>query len=244
MLTAFFVGWLGLLHCYGMCGGIVGALSMNLDPSIRDNQMRLAGFTLVYSLGRITSYTIAGYISGFSGKIFTHLFFPLPTGNILRVIAGILVMAIGAYVAGWLPKLAYIQRLGEPLWQRLWPLARNLMPIKTWTRAWLFGIIWGWLPCGLTYSMLMVAALSHSPTEGALKMFAFGLGTLPGLWLGGMMTSWLTRLHKITWLQLVAGILLITSGLITVWLNVTSKTNSYGLSHSQDSSNWTLNLYH
>lgn len=233
MLTAFIVGWFGLLHCYGMCGGIMGAMSMSLATEVRTVRKRLLLFTLLYGLGRITSYTIAGAISGLIGQIFADLLKPLigsvgvsitdeavGVGYSLRAIAGIIVVGIGAHVAGWWPRLAYLEKLGDPLWQYLWPVVRQLLPVRTPLQAWLFGIFWGWLPCGLVYSMLMIAALSKSPWQGGFLMLAFGSGTLPGLWFGGILSAWLVHWRDTPWLQAIAGLVLIASGLVSVYSNI------------------------
>lgn len=220
MFTAFLVGWLGILHCYGMCGGIAGAMTMSLAAEIRNHRLRLAGFTLLYGLGRITSYTLAGAISGSAGQLIGHMVKPTLLIHALRTIAGVLVVIIGIYVAGWLPRLGRIERLGDPLWHRILPWIKSLLPVQTPLQAWRIGIFWGLLPCGLVYSMLMVAALTGSILDGALQMFAFGLGTLPGLWIGSFVTGRLTYRPHIPWLQPAAGLLLIASGIITIWSNI------------------------
>lgn len=220
MLNAFLVGFFSLLHCYGMCGGIIGALSMSLAPEIRVHRLRFAGFSLLYSMGRILSYTLAGCISGLAGQILGNLLHPTAVGNILRMLAGVLLVAIGGYVAGWLPPLARLERLGDPLWRHLWPLVQRLLPVRTPLQALLAGILWGWLPCGLVYSMLAVTALSGSALNGAAQMFAFGLGTLPHMFVGSILISWLIRLRSTSWLQPSAGLVLILSGLVAVLTNI------------------------
>lgn len=244
MLTAFLIGWLSLLHCYGMCGGIIGTLSMSLAPKIRNRRLHLIGFLLSYNLGRITSYTLAGYLSGLSGKFLADRLYSLILTHTLRITAGILTITIGVYVAGFLPRLAYLERIGDPLWQRLLPLAQHLIPIKTWKQAWLFGIIWGFLPCGLVYSMLIVAALSGSAKEGALHMLAFGLGTLPAIVLGGILATKISHLQTATWLQTIAGLTLIISGLITIWTNVTPQTHTYTTVTSSSAPTWVFSQRH
>lgn len=227
MLTAFLIGWFGLPHCYGMCGSIVGALSMSLAPHIRNQRGQLTKFVVIYGLGRITTYTFVGAISGLTGQIFASALRPLLIGKILRILSGILLMIIGAYLAGWLPKLARLERIGDPLWQQLAPLARKLLPVRSYWQAWMFGVLWGFLPCGLVYSMLVVAALTGTVVDGAAYMLAFGLGTLPGLWLGGILANWLIRFNRTTWLKAAAGLVLIFSGLITIWTNSISQSHEY-----------------
>jgi len=238
--NAFLVGLFSLLHCYGMCGGIIGALSMSLAPEIRGHRLRLAGFSLLYSLGRIASYTLAGLLGGLVGQVLNGLLHPAPVGNALRILAGGLLVAIGSYVAGGPPRLVLLERLGDPLWQCLRPLAQHLLPVRTPLQALLSGVLWGWLPCGLVYSMLAVAALSGSALEGAAQMFAFGLGTLPGILLGGILTSGLLRLHSVPWLRLAAGLVLIVSGFLTVWTNAFPDTYPHRSSPGQGTATRTL----
>lgn len=244
MLTAFLVGLFSFLHCYGMCGGIVGTLSMSLAPKIRNYRWHLIGFLALYNLGRITSYTVAGYLAGLTGKILATGLYPLLVASSLRIVAGILTITLGAYVAGLLPKLSYLERIGDPLWQRLLPLAQHLIPIRTWTQAWLFGIIWGFLPCGLVYSMLILAALSGSAWEGAWQMLAFGIGTLPGLIFSGILITKISYLQRTFWLRFIAGFTLIISGLITVWFNVIPKTQIYSTLSNSHSSTRTFGVHH
>ena len=100
-----------------------------------------------------------------------------------------LLVAIGLHLAGLLPGLARIERLGRAVWRRIEPRARRLLPVRTPGQALALGALWGFLPCGLVYTMLLTAAASGGIGAGAVVMAAFGLGTLPallaaGLWFG------------------------------------------------------------
>ena len=76
--------------------------------------------------------------------------------------------------------------MGTWLWRRIQPLTRRLLPADTLPRALGLGLLWGWLPCGLVYGILLTALLAGDPLSGAAVMVAFGLGTLPNLLLAGL----------------------------------------------------------
>jgi hypothetical protein len=130
--------------------------------------------------------------------------------------AAAVMIAIGLYLAGWFPKFALIESIGAPIWKRLEPLGRNLLPVQSTFKAYVFGIIWGWLPCGLVYSALVWTATSGSATQGGLFMFAFGAGTLPSMITAGIVASWIVRLSRLRYLRQFAGLTLIALAIISV----------------------------
>ena len=118
-------------------------------------------------------------------------------------------IASGLYLAGWLPQLSKIERIGTPLWKLLEPIGRKLVPVTTMPRALLYGLVWGWLPCGMVYFVLVWALTSGSATQGALTMAAFGLGTLPALLTTGLAVSWLKRFTRMKTVRQLVGVLVI-----------------------------------
>lgn len=194
--AAFLLGLFSTVHCIGMCGGIIGALSLSLPAPIREQKTRLLLYVSSYNLGRILSYSLAGLIAGALGSgVYTGT--GLEQGHRWLQLAGVAMMiAIGLYLAGWLPQLSMVEKLGLPLWRKLEPLGRRLLPVASLPRALAYGMIWGWLPCGLVYFMLLWTLTSGGAVEGALTMLAFGLGTLPTLLGAGLATSWLTRFAR------------------------------------------------
>jgi sulfite exporter TauE/SafE len=82
---------------------------------------------------------------------------------------------------GWRPLVRAVESAGGRLWRRLQPLARHVLPAYTVPRALGLGLLWGWLPCGMVYAVLLTAAATGSSWQGAAVMAAFGLGTLPSL---------------------------------------------------------------
>lgn len=173
------MGFLGSAHCFGMCGGIAGAFSAvragepAAGASARDLQRALAT-----NLGRMASYSAAGAIAGTLGASLIEVGGP-GTMLVLRALAAVLIVAAGLYVAGWSTVVLRVERLGASLWRRIAPLAARTRASASLASAIAFGALWGWLPCGLVYSALAVAAAAGSASGGAMVMAAFGLGTLP-----------------------------------------------------------------
>jgi hypothetical protein len=196
LVSAFLLGLFSTIHCIGMCGGIIGALSLGLPNEIKNHKLQLFLFISSFNVGRILSYTLAGFIAGAAGMgLFSSA--GLEQGHaLLRYIAATVMIAIGLYLAGWLPQLAIIEKIGIPLWQKLEPISRKLLPVSTLPKALVYGLIWGWLPCGLVYFVLISAITTGEATQGALTLLAFGLGTLPTLITAGLFTSRLAVLAR------------------------------------------------
>lgn len=226
-LVAFTMGLFSSMHCIGMCGSIIGTLTLSLSPEIRSKKTRLFPFVLNYNLGRIVSYTLAGALVG---VIESFLSLPLSHGEghrILQLISAVVMASAGLYVAGWFPHFAYIEKAGMQVWKKLEPFGRKLIPVKNCTQAYLFGMVWGWLPCGLVYTALALAATTGDISKSALTMLAFGLGTLPAVMGVGIMTGVLMRLSRMQYFKQVVGLLMMTLALLAAlpWLN------PYALTH-------------
>jgi len=214
---AFTVGLFSTLHCVGMCGGIMGALSYGLAEEIRGRSPRFLAYLLVYNGGRILSYGAAGALMGAGGWELLDLLGPGQGHRWLQWGAALIVVLIGLHVAGWLPRLAQLERIGVPLWRLLEPLGRRLMPVDSLPRALAYGMVWGWLPCGLVYTMLISTASRAGTLEGALYMVAFGLGTLPSVLATGLLAGRLYRFGRTPYLKEVVGVILVLLGLLTLW---------------------------
>ncbi|MDX9707399.1 MAG: sulfite exporter TauE/SafE family protein [Azospira sp.] len=204
-LALFLVGLLGGTHCVGMCGGIVGALSMGGPPRL--------SLHLAYNLGRIVSYGVAGALAGALGGLSLVLSDQLPLRLALAVLANLMLVALGLYLAGVTRALAFVERLGQNLWRRVQPLTRRFLPATTPAHAFPLGLLWGWLPCGLVYSALATALTAGSPSRGALLMLAFGAGTLPNLLLAGFLLARLRAFVQRPLLRATAGLLVAGFGI-------------------------------
>jgi sulfite exporter TauE/SafE len=213
-LAAFVIGLLGSVHCVGMCGGIVGALTMGLPQTIRNSTSGMLVYLLAYNIGRITSYALAGAIAGTLGSQLYSLLASELASAAGRWVSGIFMIALGIYLAGWPRLLAPIERLGARVWRHIEPLGRRFLPVNSPKHALGLGLIWGWLPCGLVYSALVWAMAAGDTLSGAQLMVAFGLGTLPMLLLMGAMARWLGGLVSKHWVRGLAGAVIIAFALI------------------------------
>jgi sulfite exporter TauE/SafE len=216
LVLAFAVGLMSALHCIGMCGGIIGALSFSLPVQTRRNWRRFSLFLLAYNAGRVATYAAAGAVFGWLGTALVEIGGQswLPEG--LRWLAAVVVVGIGLYIAGWFPRFSLIERLGEPIWRVLEPLGRRFLPVITLKRAALYGAVWGWLPCGLVYTMLISAPAQGGPVAGALYMAAFGLGTLPVMFATGFFAGRLYRFAGDRRLQVASGLAVVVLGLFAL----------------------------
>ena len=205
IIAAFILGIFSTAHCLGMCGGIIGALSLSLPEPVRTHRARLAAFVTTYNIGRILSYSFAGMVVGYIGAEAAAYTDMSDGPSILRHTGTVMMIAIGLYLAGWLPQLSRVERIGKPLWKRLEPVARKLVPVNTPVKALLYGLIWGWLPCGMVYFVLVWALTSGSASQGAMTMAAFGLGTLPSLLAAGLTATWLRRFTRSQLTRQIAG---------------------------------------
>ena len=207
LLAIFLTGLLGGVHCVGMCGGIVGAFSLQLPGS----GPRLS-YHLAANLGRLASYVIAGLIAGALGSTSAFLSQLFPAEKILYVLANLVLIALGLHLAGIWSGVLVLEAAGGGVWKRLQPLFKKLVPIQSVPQAFAAGMVWGWLPCGLVYSVLIAALASGSALQGGLTMLAFGLGTLPNLLLMGIFASQLQKLLTRRGVKLGAGLVIVALG--------------------------------
>jgi sulfite exporter TauE/SafE len=175
-LSAFFIGILGAGHCLGMCGGITSMLTSALPAQASKQRIALV---FCYNFGRIASYAVLGAIVGFSGSLAAKNV-GVPIAG-LRTIAAIFLILLGLHMGQWLTWLHHIEGIGKKLWQLISPLSKKVIPVDNAAKALGLGALWGWLPCGLVYSVLTWSLASGSALSGALIMASFGLGTLPAL---------------------------------------------------------------
>lgn len=209
LLSALILGLLGAGHCLGMCGGLMGALTMAIPAQQAKRRLQIL---LAYNLGRILSYSCAGLLIGLAGLAVSNS--PIAMG--MRIAAALLLIAMGFYLAGWWSGLTRIESLGRSLWKHLQPLASRLLPVSSPQRALLLGAIWGWLPCGLVYSTLLWAASQGNAVNSALLMLAFGLGTCPVLLATGLAAQRISNLLRQRRVRIAGGILVIAFGLWTL----------------------------
>ncbi|OUM36261.1 sulfite exporter TauE/SafE family protein [Pseudomonas putida] len=207
--SALVLGLLGGGHCLGMCGGLMGALTLAIPPEQRGRRLRLL---LAYNLGRILSYASAGLLLGLAGWAVASS----PAAVALRVVAALLLIAMGLYLAGWWSGLTRIEAMGRGLWRHIQPVASRLLPVSSLPRALLLGALWGWLPCGLVYSTLLWAASQGNAGYSAALMLAFGLGTWPVLLATGLAAERVNALLRRRSVRVAGGVMVMLFGVWTL----------------------------
>jgi len=208
ILSWFAAGFLGGLHCLGMCGGFAAALGLNAAGGRRTLLLLSA------NLGRLSVYTLIGVLfGGLSGAV-AWLPQALVLQTALYLLSLALIILLGLYLSGVSPVLTRLEALGGPLWRRLQPWFVRMVPLKGVPSAFAAGALWGWLPCGLVYSAATGALASGSAWRGGATMLAFGLGTLPNLLAMGIAAGRLDHWRRDARVRWVAGMLLCGYGVI------------------------------
>ncbi len=210
--AAFLAGLVGSVHCVAMCGGIATGFAM--PGSTPQTAWRIA---LTTNAGRLCGYMLAGAIAGGVGHGLVALSQTPNLAVALRAIAGVVMIVVALRMLGQrLPN--GFGKIGEAVWRRLKPLQAPLLPADSMPKRFALGLLWGWLPCGLSTTLLAAAWMQASTLGGFALMAAFGLGTLPAMLpLSYSGARWLARPGQ----RRMAGFVLLLAGLVTVampWL--------------------------
>lgn len=216
--SALLAGLFGGVHCAAMCGGIAASLSLGQRPA---SPLARWWQALQPNLGRILGYGLAGALVGGVGRGLIDLIHSAGLVILLRSALGLMLVLVALRMLGKARGFDLFAGPAQRLWQALRPLQRRLLPADTAVKRLGIGLLWGWLPCGLSLSLLAVAWLQAGALAGALTMLAFGLGTLvtmlPLTWTGARFGQRLQR----GGLRLLAGLLVLSAGLLTLaapWL--------------------------
>lgn len=210
---ALLTGLLGGAHCAAMCGGIATGLSV---------QQRGGWWVALQpNLGRVLGYTLAGSIvGGFGNALLEVARIPALT-TALRAAVGIVLIVAALRLFDRSGRLRFLGAPGGRLWQWLRPMQRRLLPANTTGKRMVLGLLWGWMPCGLSTTLLAAAWLQASALHGGITMLAFGLGTLPVMlpltWAGARLGQ---RVQRSGWRH-AAGAMVMASGVLTLaapWL--------------------------
>lgn len=219
MGVALLLGLLSSLHCAGMCGSVIAAATFGIGNG------RLPLVVLV-NVARVASYAIAGALA--AGGLGALAGGTRTGGHLaLSLFAAILIVAAGLQVGGWLNVWAGLERLGGRVWRRISRIARLLLPVRRAWQAAAFGLLWGWMPCGLVYSALGYAAATGSARGGALYMLAFGAGTLPAMTGLGLFSTLATRLRQRQDWRRFAGAVLIAMAIVTMAMHLAPGTHGH-----------------
>ena len=224
LAAAFGAGLLGSAHCLGMCGGISGLFAAGATVASIKTQLPLA---IAYNVGRVMSYAFLGVIVGTIGGAAVGSI-PDLAGPV-RLVSGLLIIVVGLQVAFNWRLLAPVEKVGMAIWNRLVPHTRGLIPATSVAKATGLGLFWGWLPCGLVYSALLLAATTAEPVGGGLVMIAFGLGTMPAMIATGLSAAKLSAFMSRN--RLGAGLLILVLGVATIAMPLSSMLSEDGHAH-------------
>jgi len=229
MSSAVLAGLAGSSHCLTMCGGLAGALGMRARATTV-NPLGALRVATTYQAGRIGGYTVAGLLFGLFGAALQRILDLSRLILPIRVASGLLLVLVALRILFAWNALRRLERLGANFWTQLQPLVTRTSVLGDTARAAALGLPWGWLPCGLVYSMLLFAALSGSTLRGGAIMLAFGIGTMPSMLTGTLLATTLHRLLAQTWPRMMSGSLLLLSGL---WFTVAALQSVGHLHHHQ-----------
>jgi uncharacterized protein len=211
VISALLMGLFGGTHCVAMCGGVVGVLCSATSRDVP----RKGLYVVAYNAGRLGSYSVLGLAFATLGTLSTGVF-PLDGVQFtLRALSAVFMLAIGLHLLGLPMLVKHLEAVGTPLWRKLSPLTQRLLPIRSPLHAACVGALWGFMPCGLLYGALALAASADSPAMGAATMAAFGLGTLPVLVTMGALAQTVAAWTRKAWVRRAAGVAVLGFGVWT-----------------------------
>ncbi len=208
IVAALLVGLAGGAHCAVMCGGISSAMvagRTGLQP---------VPVALLAQLGRISSYMLAGIIVAGVGDQIVPRLAGANTGIVIGTLLGLAWIGIAFHLLGWHLAAQPLAKISSAFWRLLQPLTRRVWPINSPLRALAAGALWGWLPCGMSYAMLAVAAATAAPLHAALLMLAFGVGTMPGTLLPALAAARLQRIALLSRYRPLVALMTLSMGAV------------------------------
>lgn len=182
---------------------------MGVTDGLSGKPGSLFAYQLSYNAGRISSYLLVGLLAGSLGAGLSQLGVSPVAG---KLVAAAFMIALGLYLADWWRGMALLEKLGFKLWRRIQPLGKRLFPIRNLSQAYLLGLLWGWLPCGLVYAVVAWSLTTGNAYQGALLMLGFGLGTLPAMLIAGKAFTYFKDWVRSPLIRTTAGIMIIGFG--------------------------------
>lgn len=210
---AFMTGLLGSAHCIGMCGGLVSALS--LTPDGRNSGVL---FHLLYSVGRIITYSFIGFLVGWVGSVMAVKSSMVDVTKYLLVGSDLFIILIGLGSAGLFAKLNVMTLESVGPVRAMSQAVKGLRQFPPALSALPLGLMFGFLPCGLLYAMALTAVQSGDRLTGSLMMAAFGVGTAPALFLVGSAAQWFSSKRK--WMFKAAGLMVAFMGCYNLFFHL------------------------
>jgi len=208
---AFTTGLLGGFgHCIGMCGQLVASYTLRGSPSplYRASIINNLLPHLFYNIGRITTYMFIGAVMGLTGSFVNVAGRISGFQNTVAIIAGLLMIFMGLSITGIAGGMAWLEKHNNLILK----FAKNILQGESLWQYYPLGALFGFLPCGLSYTLFMAAAGTGNFLSGMFTMFFFGIGTLPALLLFGIISAYMNyRLRA--WVYKAAGIIIMLTGI-------------------------------
>lgn len=202
-------GFLSSAHCIGMCGGFAGAIGAAKAPFVP-----LFLRQLVYNLGRVFTYAFLGAVAGSAGLHLSRLpLGPVSAPQVFSILAGVLMVGLGLNSLGLLRLPA---RWSAGIGSLFAPIFNYFLNARGWWGYFAAGLANGFLPCGLVYAFLVLAAATGAALSGSLVMVAFGLGTIPAMLMVGCGTQLVSHATRRRVLRIAAA-LIVVMGAVTVY---------------------------
>lgn len=221
LLTIATIAFLGSFgHCVGMCGGIVVAYS-SIKLGGEPSKGYQAAAHLLYSLGRVTTYTTLGAVFGYIGGVIT--FNNIANGALL-IFAGVAMVLAGLSLLGKIKFLTVIEHSfsSSSFYKDAF---KKILNSKSLFSFYLLGLLNGLLPCGFVYFFAIAAASTASPIDGAIVMFIFGIGTIPAMFGLGFLTSLASSSSFRNMMMSLSSIAVILYGIFTLYNGYTYIAN-------------------
>lgn len=212
LLSPFLIGLFSSVHCLAMCGGLCGVFCKN-NPNLKT--------VFLINLGRIMTYTLLGLI--FAG-IIQGLTLSLPIAQIgfwIRSLLGLILIFLGVRILFNKSSLHSFFS-SNVVWGKVKKRLHKINNINSTFAHLSKGMMWGLIPCGLIYGVLIAAATTHNTLQGGLFMFAFGLGTLPSMFIAAGLIHNGQKYLQLKSLRYSAGVFIIVIGfwsLISPWFS-------------------------
>ncbi len=203
-------------HCVVMCGGVASALGMATARG--SNGRPRALLVAAYQIGRMLSYALGGLVLGGALGALVGAIDLDVVRRLLRVLSALALGGAALVVYG---RGNGVTGFGRHVWTRIAPIGKRLLPVTSLPRALGFGMVWGWMPCGFAYTVLMIATLQMGAGRAAATMLAFGVGTAPAMFAAAFGAREIARFTASRTGRHVAGAMLMASAALTLagpWL--------------------------
>ncbi len=222
---AFATGLAGSLHCLGMCGPLIVAYSLHLRGETtyppRDGgpsfQRSLFGYHAAFHGGRIAAYALSGAVAAAFLSLIGSAGPFVAARSVISLVAGTAMVILGLVLLRVFPFSRRTWLASPPAGATY--LSRTLAGLlrsTTLSSRWMLGFGMGFLPCMLSWAMIVRAAATANPLSGFSVMASFGLGTTPLLLFTGFFASLLTVKMRVVGERLAASSVIIM-GLILLW---------------------------